>query len=126
MTETTPVASIPAAWLKLLPQGHKIPLWRWIVLPATTVMLKRNGGIWVSGTLSLTEDSLRFVQTRLAKSGNPPDSWAIPLADIADIAVERRMASERIDIGHARGATKLMSVRSEDFIARLRQATTAS
>ncbi|KRA44663.1 hypothetical protein ASD80_05845 [Devosia sp. Root635] len=89
-------------------------------------MLKRNGGVWVSGTLTLAEGNLQFAQTRLTKSRNPPDSWTIPLAEIADIGVEKRMASERIDISHARGAIKLMSVRSEDFVARLRQGRSAS
>ncbi|KQX35725.1 hypothetical protein ASD04_13190 [Devosia sp. Root436] len=126
MTETATVASIPAAWLRPLPQGHKIPFWRWIVLPATTLMLKRNGGVWMSGTLTLAEGNLQFTQTRLTKSRNPPASWTIPLAEIADIGVEKRMASERIDIAHASGPIKLMSVRSEDFVAQLRQALPSS
>ena len=122
MTETASVTAIPAAWLKPLPASYKIPLWRWIVLPATTLMLKRNGGVWLSGTLSLATDNLQFVQTRLTKSRIPPDSWSIPLAEIADIGVEQRMASERVDIRHSRGTIKLMLVRSADFVAQLQQA----
>ena len=126
MTETASVTAIPAAWLKPLPANYKIPLWRWIVLPATTLMLKRNGGVWLSGTLSLATDNLQFVQTHLTKSRIPPDSWSIPLAEIADIGVEQRMASERVDIRHARGSIKLMLVRSADFVAQLRRALPAS
>ena len=125
MTEIAPVASIPAAWLKPLPDSYKIPFWRWIVLPATTIMLKRNGGVWLSGTLVLADGQLGFTQTRLTKSRTPPDSWTIPLAEIADIAVESRMASERIDIRYSRGTVKLMSVRSADFVAQLLQASGA-
>ncbi|MCR6672159.1 hypothetical protein [Devosia ginsengisoli] len=122
MTEIAPVASIPAAWLKPFPAGYKIPLWRWIVLPATTFMLKRNGGVWLSGTLALADGKLQFTQTRLTKSRAPLDSWAVPLADIADIGVEKRMASERVEIRHSRGTIKLMLVRSMDFVAQLQQA----
>lgn len=122
MTETASVTAIPAAWLKPLPASYKIPLWRWIVLPATTLMLKRNGGVWLSGTLALADGQLSFTQTRLTKSRVPPDSWSISLAEIADIGVEQRMASERVDIRHSRGTIKLMLVRSADFVARLQQA----
>ena len=126
MTEIAPVASIPAAWLKPFPDSYKIPFWRWIVLPAATIMLKRNGGVWLSGTLVLADGQLGFTQTRLTRSRIPPDSWTIPLAEIADIGVDKRMASERIAIRHFRGTIKLMAVRSADFVAQLRQALPAS
>ena len=125
MTETAPVAAIPAAWLKPLPNGYAIPLWRWIVLPATTFMLKRNGGAWISGTLMLQGDNLNFMQTRLGKSRNPPDSWTISLADVADISVDKRLASDRIELRYSRGAIRLMAVRSGDFVAVLQQALDA-
>lgn len=122
MNETAPVASIPAAWLKPMPAGYKIPLWRWIVLPATTFMLKRNAGMWVNGTLVLAAEDVRFAQTKLIKSRNPPDMWAVSLADIADVSVEKALASERVEIRHSRGTAKLMLVRSMDFVALLQQA----
>ena len=126
MTETAPDATIPAAWLKPLPDGYAIPFWRWIVLPATTFMLKRNGGAWISGTLTLRGGSLNFTQARLGKSRNPPESWTISLADVADISVDKRLASERIELGHLSGPIRLMAVRSADFVALLRQALPAS
>jgi hypothetical protein len=123
LTEAAPVASIPAAWLKPLPNGYKIPLWRWIVLPATTYMLKRNAGAWVNGTLVLADGNLRFIQTKLTKSArNSADTWTLPLSDISDIGVEKALASERIEIRYVRGTIKLMSVRSADFVALLQQA----
>ena len=126
MTEIAPVASIPAAWLKPFPDSYKIPFWRWIVLPATTIMLKRNGGVWLSGTLLLQGGKLNFTQARLGKSRNPPDSWTISLADVADISVDKRLASERIELRHSRGPIRLMAVRSADFVAQLRQALPVS
>lgn len=125
MTETAPAATIPAAWLKPLPDGYAIPLWRWIVLPATTFMLKRNGGAWISGTLALQGGKLNFTQARLGKSRNPPDSWTISLADVADISVDKRLASERIELRHSRGPISLMAVRSADFVALLQEALRA-
>ena len=125
MTETVPVATIPAAWLKPLPDGYAIPLWRWIVLPATTFMLKRNGGAWISGSLVLHDGSLSFTQARLGKLRNPPDSWTISLADVTEISVDKRLASERIELRHSRGPIRLMAVRSADFVAQLRQALPA-
>lgn len=125
MTETVPEAAIPAAWLKPLPAGYAMPLWRWIVLPAPTLMLKRNGGAWISGTLTLRGGSLTFTQARLGKSRNPPESWTIPLADVADISVDKRLASERIELRHSRGSIRLMAVRSGDFVALLQQAMQA-
>ena len=121
MTEIAPVASIPAAWLKPFPDSYKIPFWRWIVLPATTFMLKRNGGAWISGTLVLQGRNLNFTQARLGKSRNPPHSWTISLSDVADISVDKRLASERIELRHARGPISLMAVRSADFVALLQQ-----
>jgi hypothetical protein len=126
LTETAPAATIPAAWLKPLPDGYAIPLWRWIVLPATTFMLKRNGGAWISGTLALQGGKLNFTQARLGKSRNPPDSWTISLADVADISVDKRLASERIELRHSRGPISLMAVRSADFVIQLRQALPVS
>lgn len=123
MTETASVASIPAAWLRPLPDGYKIPLWRWIVLPATTFMLRRNAGVWVNGMLVLADGNLRFTQTKLTRATrDPPDTWAIPLADIADISVEKALASERVNIRYARGSIRLMTVRSADFVSLLQQA----
>lgn len=123
MTVSTPVAAIPVAWLKPLPDGYKIPAWRWIVLPATTIMLKRNGGVWISGMLALLNDEVHFTQTKLTKSTRtPPAQWSVALADIANVSLEKGLASEKIEILYARGSIKLMSVRSLDFVALLQQA----
>lgn len=121
MNDPAIVASVPAAWLKLLPEGYEIPIWRWVVLPASTIMLKRNAGVWINGTLELLPESLRFTQTKLTKA-KPPERWAVPLADISAIDVEKAFASEKIELRHSRGTIKLMSVRSAEFIALLRQA----
>ncbi|MHA6692579.1 hypothetical protein [Devosia sp. A449] len=123
MNDSTAVATIPVAWLKPLPDGYKIPVWRWIVLPATTILLKRNGGVWMNGTLALLANDLSFTQTRLTKSTRtPPVQWVVPLANIAKVSLEKGLASEKIEIQHARGSIKLMSVRSFDFVALLQQA----
>jgi len=118
------VASVPAAWLRPLPDGYEIPLWRWVVLPATTIMLKRNAGVWVNGTLDLLPESLRFTQTRLSKA-KPPETWTLPLADISDVDVEKGLASEKIELRRAGRPVKLMAVRSAEFVALLRQAAFA-
>ena len=123
MTDQTPFAVIPVAWLKSLPADYKIPVWRWLVLPATTIMLKRRGGAWVSGNLELRSDSLRFVQTKLTK-GSPGAvaSWTIALSSMGNIDVTSGLASESIAIEHADGVVKLLAVRSAEFVDLLRQA----
>src|SRR5690606_12787717 len=122
LNDSAIVASVPAAWLKPLPDGYEIPLWRWVVLPATTIMLKRNAGVWVNGTLDLLPESLRFTQTRLTKA-KPPETWALPLTDISAVDVENGFASEKIEVRRAGRSIKLMAVRSAEFVALLRQAT---
>lgn len=122
MTQTFP-APIPAAWLRPLPEGYKIPLWRWIILPAGALMLRRNGGVWVNGALALTGDGLQFTQTRMIKrAGAQPPGWTLPLARISNIEVVKGLASETLLVHHSGTAARLMTVRAEDFIASLRNA----
>jgi len=125
---TTPeiIAKHPVAWLQPLPEGYKISLWRWILLPATALMLKRNKGVWVSGELKLLPDCIQFTQSRVVKSARRPGiDWKLPLADIRNIATAKGVASETVEIEHANGTLKLMTVRSEEFVDRIRQAIRA-
>lgn len=123
MNNPDPIAQHPIAWLRPMPEGYKIPLWRWLLLPATALMLKRNRGVWVSGALKLMPDSVHFTQAQMMKSSRvPPQEWVIPLKDINDITMQKGIASETIEIHYTGGKLKLMSVRSDDFIAQIRQA----
>ena len=118
-----PTVTLPAAWLRPLPTGQTIPIWRWVLLPATTLMLKRYGGVWVSGEMMLLPGSLRFAQSRLVKSSRtPPAAWSIPLEAISDVAVQKGVMSETIEIRHGDTLTKMMTARSADFVAQLNQA----
>jgi len=122
---TTPevLAKHPVAWLQPIPEGYKIPIWRWILLPATALMLKRNKGVWVSGELKLLADSIQFTQTRMIKSArNPGIDWKLPLADIRNITTSKGVASETLEFEHDTGTIKFMTVRSEEFVAKVRQA----
>ena len=125
MTEQTPIASVPVAWLKPVPASYRIPLWRWVLPPATTFMLKRRGGVWVSGTLTLTATELRFTQTKVLKSASVPETWALPLDDISRAVVARGMASETIEVHHANGIARLMTARAGGFIDHLHAAIPA-
>lgn len=126
MTDPAPTA-IPVAWLRPLPANYEIPLWRWIVLPATTIMLRRNGGVWMNGTLTLSADTLHYKQTQLTKAARqPPAQWTIPLAGIDAIHLEKRLASERLEIQHADQVVKLMAVRAHAFVEQLRSAVSAT
>jgi len=123
MNPQAPTATLPAAWLRPLPAGQAIPIWRWVLLPATTLMLKRYGGVWVSGELKLLPGSLHFAQSRLVKSSRtPPAVWSIPLATISDVTVQKGVLSETLEIRHAGTLTKMMTARSADFVAQLNQA----
>lgn len=127
MTAESPVAALPVAWLRPLPQGYVIPLWRWLILPATAFMLKRNGGVWVSGELKLMPSRLEFSQSRLIKSSRiPPMQWSIPLDGVSDVAVKKGITSETVEIRHPGETIKLMTARSADFLAKLDQAISAS
>lgn len=124
-TVSTPdvIAKHPVAWLQPLPEGYKISILRWILLPATALMLKRNKGVWVSGELRLLPDSIQFVQSRLVKSARRPGiEWKLPLADIRDITTSKGVASETVTVEYATGSLKLITVRSEDFVNQIRQA----
>ena len=115
---------IPAAWLRPLPAGYQIPLWRWLLLPATALMLKKSGGVWINGDLELTRAEVRFTQTKAVKLSNAPvESWALALDDIANVAVSKGLASETLLIEHAGGTEKLLTARSDAFVGRLRSAT---
>lgn len=118
-----PIARHPAAWLQPLPEGYTIPLWRWILLPATALMLRRNKGVWVSGELQLLPDRLRFTETRMSKSSrNPLRTWEILFTDIRDLRVKKSLAAETVEIDRGNAMTRLMTVRSDDFMARVREA----
>lgn len=120
----TPNNAIPVAWLRPLTPGYKIPLWRWILLPASAIMLKRNRGVWVSGGLQLSESELIFAQAKgLGLSRTPPASWSLPLSDITGLTVHKGIASETLELIYRGQPVKIMTVRAETFIAELRAAT---
>jgi len=118
-----PLATLPVAWLRRLPDGYVIPIWRWVLFPATTIMLKRYGGMWMSGELKLMGSHIAFTQSRLVKSSRtPPAHWEIPLDSIADITVQKGLTSETIEVRHAGQTTKLMTARSAEFVELLNKA----
>jgi len=121
-TAQQPITKHPVAWLRPMPEGFKIPIWRWILLPATALMLKRHGGVWISGEASLFHDKLVFAQSRMIRSRTPAVQWALPLPEISDVIVRKGIASETIELHQPNRIVKLMSVRSEEFVARLREA----
>lgn len=123
MSTETPVASIPAAWLKPLPDGYTIPTWRWILLPATALMLKHYGGVWVSGDLRLQSTDVVFTQAKAIKLASAsPEVWTIPLNGISDVEVTKGIASETIRIHHSGRTARLMTARSSEFVETLNQA----
>lgn len=127
MKQPAPVATIPGAWLKPLPKGYKFPMWRWIVLPATTIALRKNGGAWVNGKFDLLDDRLQFTQTGLSKNpGRNALTWGVLLTDIHAVSARKGFGCEIIDVSYAGGALKLMGVKSLDFVARLQQAVAAA
>lgn len=124
MTTPTLPAPIPVAWLRPLPENYKIPLWRWLILPAGAFMLNRNRGVWMNGTLAHTDDALSFTQTRLIKRNDAQaPGWTLPLASISEIEIKKGMASETLLLHHSGIVTRLMTVRAEAFVAALREAT---
>ena len=115
--------ALPAAWLRPLPEGYTIPIWRWMLLPATAIMLRRYRGVWITGELRLTPDHVSFTQAKMIKSATrPPEAWNIPLESISNVAVQKGMMSETIEIRFSGGTVKLMTARSSEFVARLNQA----
>lgn len=126
LTNTTPANSIPVSWLQPMPEGYKIPLWRWILLPATVLMLKRQKGVWRNGTLHLDDEKLRFEQTRLIKSAQGASGWSIPLGDISDISFTPGTLSERLEISTRNIQVRFMTVRAEPFVERLKAAVAAA
>jgi hypothetical protein len=118
---------IPVSWLRPLPEGYKIPIWRWVLLPATAIMLKRQGGVWMSGTLEIGDEELRFAQSQMVKSArNPAINWGIKLADISSINVASGMVSDTLQVEYSGGSVKFMTVRAGDFVSRLRAAVPAA
>ncbi|MDI6025621.1 hypothetical protein QBK99_05310 [Corticibacterium sp. UT-5YL-CI-8] len=123
MTSETVIASHPVAWLRPLPADYRTPLWRWILLPASALLLKRNGGVWLNGELRLMVDHLLYVESKLIKSPkSPPATWRIELDEIADITLKKGMASETLEIEVFGKSVKLMTVRSEGFVEQIRAA----
>lgn len=125
MSIETPVAKLPIAWLRELPEGYQIPLWRWILLPFAAWMLKRTGGVWISGELRLMQSRIEFVPSRLIKSRGPSETWMIQLQDIEDVDVQKGIASERLKLRHDGRSTTLMAARSAEFVAQLTRAINA-
>lgn len=114
--------SIPVAWLKPLPEGYRIPAWRWLLLPATTLMLKRNRGVWINGTLSLRETDLHFAQAKAIKTKlTLLEEWTLPLEG-TDLTVIPGFASETLVITRGNETYRLMAARSGEFVAELRRA----
>lgn len=125
MTPKAPLAAIPVAWLKPIPDGYRIPMWRWLLLPATALMLKRSGGVWVNGTLQLTPTDLAFVPSRGLKSARQAaDAWSIPLDTISRVTFAKGVLSETLEMHHAGGKARVMTARSADFIAQLQRFVT--
>lgn len=123
MSADTAPAPIPVAWLRPFPPDYQIPVWRWIILPASAIMLRRNKGVWVSGSLELDENSLRFAQSKgVLPSRNQPVAWSVPLSDISSVGTSKGIASETLEIHYTGGAIKIMTVRAQDFIAGLQAA----
>lgn len=117
--------TIPAAWLNPLPAEYKISFWRWILLPASAWMLHRNSGQWVGGEFSIRSSDVHFAQKGLIKTGKSAE-WSIPITRIHGIDFKKKIASEIIEIHHADGTTKIMSVRAEDFVEILRASVSMS
>lgn len=122
MNNPDPIAKHPVAWLQPMPEGYQIPLWRWILLPATALMLKRNRGVWVSGELMLFPGKIRFAQSKMMKTRSGGTQWKLSLAKVTDITRQKGIASETIELHSTGGTLKLMTVRSDEFIAQLKQA----
>ena len=119
-----PITTLPAAMLRPLPAGHRIALWRWILLPGPSYMLRRNGGVWVSGTLELIPDALRFVPGK-PSSRQPAATLTIPLAPDLVVETRRGVASDRLIVQSGDAERTFMTVRGAEFVARLRSAIAA-
>ncbi|MBD0413129.1 PH domain-containing protein [Oryzicola mucosus] len=120
MTTETSIATHPVAWLRPLPKDYRTPLWRWILIPASALLLKRNGGVWLNGELRLMADHLLYVESKLVRSPkNPPATWRIKLEDISGISLKKGMVSQTLEIEASGGLVKLMTVRSEEFVTKL-------
>lgn len=102
-----------------MPASYQIPLWRWILLPATALMLKRNGGVWINGSLVLTATDLRFVQSKVIKTA-PPETWSVPIEHISRVVMSKGFASETIEVHHSGGIAKFMTARAGGFLDQLR------
>lgn len=118
-------STIPAALLNPMPPDYKIPAWRWILLPASAWMLSRNKGAWVGGEFSLRETDVHFIQKGLIKSKRAAE-WKLALSAIDGVTLTKRMASDVIEIHHGGEITKVMSVRSDEFVARFQAAVAQS
>lgn len=115
--------SIPAVWLRKFPPGYKLPLWRWILLPATTFMFHRNQGVWVSGNLQASAEGLDFAPTKMTASANKTAAtWSLRWADIHEIDFTQGVAMDRIAIRHANGTYALQGARSSAFFERAKEA----
>ena len=128
LTQPASSNSIPVSWLQPLPEGYRIPIWRWILLPATALMLKRQNGVWINGTLELLNDEIRFSQSRLVKSKAKSNgaSWSVPFKEIADVSLKPGTLSEILEIEAKGVRIKMMTVRAGEFVERLKAAVASS
>jgi len=84
-------------------------------------MLKRDGGAWIGGTLTLTDGKLHFIQSKAIKTKAPVlEEWSVPLSEITDLTVVPGFASEKLRVAHSGGMHTLMTARSDAFVAELR------
>lgn len=112
--------TIPAVWLHRFHPGYKLPLWRWILLPATTFMFHRNQGVWVSGNLQAGEEGLTFAPVKLS-ANKSATTWTLQWSEIHDIAFAPGIAMDRITIRHETGTHSLQSARSGPFFERAKE-----
>lgn len=123
MSTAAPLATIPVSWLKRTPPGYSLPIWRWILLPATALMLKYYGGVWINGDLRLSKDAIGFIQTKAVPIASKSlEAWSVPLREVSAVTLSKGTVSDTIEIHHPGGVHKLMSARSEQFVAQVRAA----
>lgn len=97
-------------------------------MPATALMLKRQNGVWINGTLELLNDEIRFSQSRLVKSKAKSNgaSWSVPFNEIADVSLKPGTLSEILEIEAKGVRIKMMTVRAGEFVERLKAAVASS
>ncbi|RDE09253.1 hypothetical protein DVH29_07270 [Pelagibacterium lacus] len=105
---------MPAAILRPLPKDYQFAVWRWILLPAVTYMIRRNGGTWASGTIHLFAQELRFTF-----SGRNGGTVSVPIDQHLTICLRKAMASERLILERDGTTYTFMVVRPTAFVETL-------